>query len=241
MKNSSKTMVKYMLFLLCPVFFPAQKSSYAKVPQNQFDLRGFDLQLPLPKNNSIVIIKGPDVSNFSSENFYYFPQDKSIRFFCSSYGQATKGSHYPRTELRQIKEWHFENKHSLQVKMSVWQQPSSGKIIIGQIHGSSKGTEAVKLWWNNGEIQAGFKKEVNGKEERVTLLKNIPLGQIFEYNIQQDGLNVQVKINQKNTTFTLGDSWKSEYVYFKAGNYLQDNKTPVTSGTLAIYQIKMSQ
>lgn len=242
MKNHFKRIINYILFFICPVFSLAQQNTYAKVSQSQFDLSGFDLQLPLPKNNSIVIIKGPEISNFSSENFYYHSQDKSIRFFCSSNGQATQGSHYPRTELRQIKEWYFENKHNLQVRMSVLQQPSSGKIIIGQIHGSSKGTEAVKLWWNNGDLQAGFKKDVNGKEYRVTLLKNIPLGQTFEYNIQQNGLNVQVKINQQTTTYTLGDSWKSESVYFKVGNYLQDNnKSPVSYGLTAVYQINISE
>lgn len=239
MKNFFKIIVKCGLFVMCPIFFHAQKNIYAKAPQAQFDLTGFNLQLPLPKNNSIAIIKGPEIAQFSSENFYYSNEDKSIRFFCSSDGQATKGSHYPRTELRQTDEWHFENKHTLNVKMSVLKQPGSGKIIIGQIHGSSKGTEAVKLWWNNGELQAGFKKEVNGKEDRVTLLKNVPLGQVFEYSIQQDGLDVQVKINQQTTNYTLGDSWKSEAVYFKAGNYLQDNKIPVSSGLVAIYDIKI--
>ncbi|UKB81630.1 polysaccharide lyase family 7 protein [Chryseobacterium sp. MEBOG07] len=49
-----------------------------------------------------------------------------------------------------------------------------------------------------------------------------------------------MKINLKNTTLILGDSWKSESVYFKAGNYLQDNNpSPVTSGLKAIYNIKV--
>ncbi|MGH1517453.1 polysaccharide lyase family 7 protein [Chryseobacterium sp. JK1] len=239
MKNLFKIIVQCGLFVLCPILFHAQKNVYAKVSQAQFDLTGFNLQLPVPKNNSITIIKGPEIARFSSENFYYSSEDKSIRFFCSSDGKPTQGSHYPRTELRQEEDWHFENQHQLLVKMAILEQPSTGKIIIGQIHGNSKGTEAVKLWWNNGELQAGFKKEVNGKEDRVTLLKNIPLGQSFEYSIQQDGLHVQVKINQQTTEYTLGDSWKSEAVYFKAGNYLQDNRLPVTSGLVAIYNIKV--
>lgn len=239
MKTFFKIIIYFGLFALSSSLIHAQKSTYAAVPQTQFDLRDFNLQLPVPKNNSITIIKGPEIAQFSSENFYYSSEDKSIRFFCSSDGQATKGSHYPRTELRQTEEWHFENKHTLHVKMSVLKQPDSGKIIIGQIHGSTKGTEAVKLWWNNGELQAGFKKEVNGKEDRVTLLKNVPLGQTFEYSIQQNGLDIQVKINQQTTNYTLGDSWKSEAAYFKAGNYLQDNKIPVSSGLVAIYDIKI--
>ncbi|AZA89666.1 Alginate lyase [Chryseobacterium nakagawai] len=237
MQNRFKNIAKAGLFVLCSNFSYAQKT-YIPVPQSQFDLSDFNLQLPIEKNNSITIIKGADIPKFSSENFYFSPEDTSIRLFCSSDGKTTQGSHYPRTELRQISEWHFENQHHLQVKMAVLKQPGTGKIIIGQIHGNSKGTEAVKIWWNNGNLQVGFKKEVDDKEQRITLLKNIPLGQVFEYSIEQNNLNIQVKINQQTTVFSLGNSWKHESVYFKAGNYLQDNKFPVTSGTVAIYQIK---
>ncbi|WP_312513861.1 polysaccharide lyase family 7 protein [Chryseobacterium culicis] len=242
MKDHFKTLAKYTLFLWCSVFVSAQNNGFDKVPQSQFNLSPFDLQLPIPKNNSIVIIQGPEVQNFASKNFYFWPQDKSIRFFCSSDGQPTKGSHYPRTELREKNEWHFENKHTLKVRMAVLQQPGTGKIIIGQIHGHSKGTEALKIWWNNGEIQAGFKKEVNDKEERITLLKNVPLGQIFDYSIQQNNSDVLVTVNQQTASFHFGESWKTEPVYFKAGNYLQDNSlSPVTAGLTAMYDLKISE
>ncbi|NIF04918.1 polysaccharide lyase family 7 protein [Chryseobacterium sp. Tr-659] len=240
MKDYFKFITLSVLIIACLNSLQAQ-NHFLKVPSAQFDLRDFNLQLPIEKNNSIVIIKGSEISQFSSENFYFSSQDNSIRFFCSSDGKTTQGSHYPRTELRQIDEWHFENKHTLQVKMAVLKQPGTGKIIIGQIHGHSKGTEALKIWWNNGEIQAGFKKEVDDKEQRITLLKNVALGESFSYTISQNNLDVQVKINQQSTAFSFGESWKSESVYFKAGNYLQDNKTPVTSGLVAIYQINTKE
>jgi hypothetical protein len=83
---------------------------------------------------------------------------------------------------------------------------------------------------------------VNDKEERITLQKNVPLGQIFDYSIQQNNSDVLIKINQQTITFHFGKSWKSELVYFKAGNYLQDNNpSPVTSGLTAIYQISLSE
>lgn len=240
MQNHFKTIAKTGLLILCSCFLQAQKT-YATVPPSQFDLSKFNLQLPIDKNNSIMIIKGADIAQFSSENFYFAPEDSSIRFFCSSDGKTTQGSHYPRTELREINEWHFDGQHSLQVKMAVLQQPSSGKIIIGQIHGHSKGTEALKIWWNNGQVQVGFKKEVDDKEQRVTLLKNVPLGQTFDYSIRQNNSDVEVKIGPQTTTFHFGDSWKSELVYFKAGNYLQDNGSPVSSGLTAIYHIEVSK
>ncbi|PKF75766.1 polysaccharide lyase family 7 protein [Chryseobacterium sp. PMSZPI] len=235
-----KTIVHSGLIILFSNILQAQ-NMYPRVPQTEFNLTDFNLQLPIEKDHSISIIKGTDIAQFSSKNFYFSPQDKSIRLFCSSDGQPTQNSHYPRTELRQAEEWHFEKKHSFKVKMAIMEQPSSGKIIIGQIHGNSKGTEALKIWWNNGQLQAGFKKEVNDKETRVTLLKNVSIGQIFDYSIEQNNLEIKVKIDQQISLFNLGNSWKSESVYFKAGNYLQDNKIPVTSGLVAIYNIELTK
>ncbi|AZA83917.1 hypothetical protein C1637_13175 [Chryseobacterium lactis] len=239
MKNRFRNLIITGLLIISGSI-DAQKN-YSTVPADKFNLNAFNLQLPVEKNNSITIIKGAQIANFSSENFYFSPQDNSIRFFCTSDGKTTQGSHYPRTELRQTDEWHFDKQHILQVKMAVLTQPSTGKIIIGQIHGNSKGTEALKIWWNNGDLQVGYKKEINDKEQRITLLKNVALGQIFNYTIQQSNLEIQVKINQKIVTFDLGNSWKSESVYFKAGNYLQDNKQPVTSGMTAVYQISITK
>jgi hypothetical protein len=144
MKFNFKILIATGLFILSSKALSAQEA-YMSVPQSKFNLTEFNLQLPIEKNNSITTIKGSDIAQFSSNNFYFSPQDNSLRFFCSSNGKTTQGSHFPRTELRQIKEWKFENQHNLHVKMAVLQQPGTGKIIIGQIHGHSKGTEALKI------------------------------------------------------------------------------------------------
>lgn len=219
---------------------PVDSTQHAKgAPGQKIDLSSFTLQLPIADGNSIRQVSNDELKNYSSSYFYWDDGSQSIHFFCSSDGITTANSHYPRTELRAKNDWHFKGRHTLAVRVAVLQQPSTGKIIIGQIHGDSKGTEALKIWWNNGDIQAGYKNEVNGNEERVTLLKNVPLGTVFTYKIEQSDHDVTVYVNDQQTKKTLGKSWDSESVYFKAGNYLQDNQQPVSSGLVAIYSIDM--
>lgn len=206
-------------------------------PGSKFDLTKFNLQLPLEQNNSIMQKKGAELTRYASNYFYLNPEDQSIHLFCKSDGKTTKGSHYPRTELREVMEWRFVGQHQMSVQLAVLQQPSTGKIIIGQIHGLSKGTEAAKLWWNKGEIQIGFKKEVNDKEQRFTLAQNIALNQVFNYTISQSDHEVTVTVNDHSQKFIFGDSWTSEQVYFKVGNYLQDNSKPITYGLVALHSI----
>ena len=241
-RNSFKTLITSAL--CASLIFASFQCTYAQTKafegvQNRIDLSAFDLQLPLAGAKSIKIIKSTDIPNFVSPYFYYNISDKSVRLFTQSNGVTTANSHFPRTELRQVSEWDFVGQHSLKVTMSVISQPNSGKIIIGQIHGDRKGTEAVKIWWNNGNIQVGYKAEFDAKETRITLLKDVKLSDIFNYEINQNGLDIEVKINDKATQFHLGDSWKKETVYFKAGNYLQDNNPPISSGMVAIYKIEV--
>lgn len=238
MKTIIKNHLSISLLLLLTGFTSAVngQGKYT-APGTKFDLTPFTLQLPLEQNSSITQKKGEELAKYSSNYFYLDPKDQSIHLFCTSDGTTTKGSHFPRTELREINEWHFTGQHEMSVKLAVLQQPNSGKIIIGQIHGHTKGTEAAKLWWNNGDLQIGFKKEVNDKEQRFTLLKNIPLNQVFSYTISQSDYTVTVTVNDQSQTFTFGDSWTSEPVYFKVGNYLQDNSKPVTSGLVAVHSV----
>lgn len=234
--SKKKLLFSFALMLMSSCLIIKAQEIYT-APGSKFDLTPFNLQLPLEQNNSIMQKKGAELTNYASSYFYLDPKDQSIHLFCQSDGKTTKGSHYPRTELREANEWNFKGQHEMTVKLAVVQKPSTGKIIIGQIHGHSKGTEAAKLWWNNGEIQIGFKKEVNGKEQRFTLLKNVTLNQVFNYTISQSDHQVTVTVNNQSQKFIFGDSWTSESVYFKVGNYLQDNLKPITSGLVALHSI----
>jgi len=231
------------LLILCtiPSLTFAESLQNVQAPAKQFDLSHFNLQLPIPNKNSITQIQGNELNDYASQYFYLDPTNKGMVFFVPSDGATTHNSHYPRTELRDQHEWNFTEQHTLTATLAVLEQPNSKKIIVGQIHGNGKGTEAVKIWWVNGDLIVGIKPEVDAKEQRVTYAKNIPFNQKFSYKIAQSGKNVTVTINNVSHSFNFGKSWDSEKVYFKAGNYLQDNNTnPISIGRVAFYSLNTS-
>lgn len=231
-----KSIVTILFTVIFSVFSNAQTT--IKAPGSVFDLSGFNLQLPLAKGNSIQQILDPELKTYSSDYFYLSQNPDAIILTCHSDGAHTKGSHYPRTELRDKIEWNFIGEHSMSIQLAVLQQPSTGKIIIGQIHGNRKGTEAVKIWWNNGKVQVGVKEEVDAPEKRYTLLNDVTLNQVLDYSIKQSGRSVNITINGQSVDVTFGDSWYKEKVYFKVGNYLQDNLAPVSTGIVALYKVE---
>jgi len=238
-KHTSKLVKLLILCTIPSLTFAENLQNDQAAPAQQFDLSHFNLQLPIPNQNSITQIQGNKLNNYASQYFYLDLAKNGMVFFVSSDGVTTHGSHYPRTELRDQRNWNFTEQHTLTATLAVLEQPSTKKIIVGQIHGDRKGTEAVKIWWVNGDLIVGVKPEVDAKEQRVTYAKNIPLNQKFSYQIAQSGKNVIVTINNVSDSFHFGNSWDTEQVYFKAGNYLQDNSTtPVSTGRVEFYSLK---
>ena len=233
-------MKNYLLLTLSILWANIASAQTLHVPVGKnIDLSAFILQLPIAENNSVKQIEGADLQQYSSPFFYWSSHNESINLFCNSDGATTPNTHYPRTELRAKQEWHFKGNHALSVRIAVQKQPSTGRIIIGQIHGHSEGTEALKIWWNNGSIQVGFKNEVGTTEKLKTILENIKLGTVIDYQIIQTESQVAVIINGQKAQFEFGKSWKDQLVYFKVGNYLQDNKKQVSSGLVALYSVRL--
>lgn len=233
----SKAFINFLFIFIIPSLTYAQDF---QAPADKFELNHFNLQLPIPHKNTITQVQGDELKHYASQYFYLNPANNGMVFFVPSNGITTHNSHYPRTELRDQHEWNFIGQHTLSATLTVQEQPNSKKIIVGQVHGDHKGTEAVKIWWINGDLIVGVKPEVNAKEYRVTYIKNVALNEKFSYQIAQSGKNVIVTINNISHSFTFGDSWNTEQVYFKAGNYLQDNSTiPISIGRVEFYTLKV--
>lgn len=233
-------MKNYLLLLLSILWANIASAQTVHIPVGKnINLYAFILQLTIAENNSVKQIEGDDLQQYCSPFFYWNSHNESIDLLCNTDGATTPNTNYPRTELRAKQEWHFQGNHALSVRMAVQQQPSTGKIIIGQIHGHSKGTEALKIWWNNGRIQVGVKNEVGTTEKLKTILENIKLGAVIDYQIIQTEYQVAVIVNGQKALFEFGKSWKDQLVYFKVGNYLQDNKKQVSSGLVSLYSVRL--
>lgn len=209
----------------------------AEPPGARFDLSDYKLQLPVKRRDSVVELGQPELARYASDYFYLDADQGTMVFACPDNGASTRGSHYPRSELRSLREWTFDGQHSLSARLAVLREPGSGDIIVGQIHGDGKGSEALKIRWVRGDIVVGVKSTRDSRELRRTLVKGVALGQFFDYAIEQQGREVRVSVNGQSASFSYDDSWNGSSVYFKAGNYLQDNSGAGTLGVVAFQSL----
>jgi len=209
----------------------------AGAPGQHFDLASYKLQTPIAKHDSVEEVAQPALHDFVAPFFYFDASAHAMVFNCPDNGAPTRGSHFPRSELRDTNEWTFSGQHTLSASLAVTQQPSSGNIIVGQIHGNGSGTEALKIRWSKGNVVVGIKASPGSTEQRFTLVRGLALGDRIDYKIAQSDRTVTVTVNGTSKSFTYDHSWDGGTVYFKAGNYLQDNSASGSAGVVKFYAL----
>ncbi|AZC25553.1 MULTISPECIES: polysaccharide lyase family 7 protein [Pseudomonas] len=176
----------------------------------------------------------------------YFHSDSGTLFFWSPVtGSKTENAIYPRTELREtyangtLRNWTYpEADNLLQATLAVNQVPSSGKIVIGQIHAYNSTRPLVKLEYQykanqgRGNIVAKVRMRPGDTRSRVIgIAKNVPMDRRFSYLIHLSPggvLGVSAAGYQWNTQ--LSATWRDKPLYFKAGVYVQDNTGYTSEG-----------
>lgn len=166
---------------------------------------------------------------------YFYNKTDSITFSVSPDDKTTSGSHYPRSELREMKggkkaAWKPSQNRSLKATLAINELPVTisgklGRIVIGQIHG--KDNELCRLYYDNGKIYFYDDKAGSKKKETKFDLKNrlIPLNQPFAYSIEVINGKLRVIVAYEGEAFiaeeVIGSYWKNDALYFKAGVYCQ--------------------
>ncbi len=224
-------------WLACSGGVSAGGAASADAPGQHFDLTSYKLQTPIAKGDSVEEIAQPALHDFAASSFYFDAGSKAMVFECPDNGAPTRGSHFPRSELRDTHEWTFSGQHSLSASLAVAQQPASGNIIVGQIHGNGAGSEALKIRWSKGDVVVGVKTSPGNTEERFPLVHGLALGSRIDYRIAQSDHVVTVTVNGVSKSFTYDHSWDGDTVYFKAGNYLQDNSAKGSVGIVKFYAL----
>jgi hypothetical protein len=115
--------------------------------------------------------------------------------------------------------------------LAVNQVPSTGKIVIGQIHAYESQKPMVKLEYQyktstqSGNIVAKVRMRPDDSKGRVIIVaENVPLQRNFTYVIHLNKaglLSIEAANGQWNER--LGAAWGKKPLYFKAGVYVQDN------------------
>lgn len=222
---------------------PAFALSPSQPPGSNFDLTHWKCTLP---DLTASEIQPSLLENGYTSAYFYTGPDGAMTFWCPVTGGTTANSSYPRSELRELIDprnssvnWTGHGAHSLHAQCRVLEQPSTGKVIIGQVHGYQT-DPLVKVQWNDGTVSAYFKNTPLGSDTKYALAE-IGLGEMIEYNIAVvDGI-ATVTVNGASAShnfFASGSEWRTNTFYFKAGAYVQDNLgLPDEAGLVAFYEL----
>lgn len=214
------------------------------------DLATWNLSIPV--GSPPATIDTPKlVSGFKDQ---YFHSDTGTLFFWSPVtGSRTENAIYPRTELREtysngtLKNWTYPDADNLlYATLAVNQVPSTGKVVIGQIHAYNSTRPLVKVEYQykattqRGNIVAKVRMRPEDTESRVIVVaENVPLDREFSYLIHLSpggALGISAAGYQWDTQ--ISSTWRDKPLYFKAGVYVQDN-TGYTSegGKVTFYKL----
>ncbi|CAH0212277.1 polysaccharide lyase family 7 protein [Pseudomonas brassicacearum] len=207
--------------------------------------------LSIPEGSPPKTIETPRlVDGFQDK--YFNSQGSTVYFWSPVTGTKTENAIYPRSELREtykdgtLRNWVYPDAdNQLRASLVVNQVPSSGKIVIGQIHTKDSSKPMVKLEYQykedsaTGNIVAKVRMRPDDDEGRViTVATGVKLNRSFSYRIHLDrtgDLGITAAGNSWYTT--VGRAWRDKPLYFKAGVYVQDNSGYTSEGGKVTFSV----
>lgn len=211
------------------------------------DLASWNLSIPV--GSPPATIDTPKLVNGYKGK--YFHADSGTLFFWSPVtGSRTANAKYPRSELREtysngtLHNWLYPSgDHFLRATLEVNQVPSSGRIVIGQIHAYESTEPLLKIEYQykestkSGSVVAKVRNRFDDKESRViTIAEDIPLNEQFKYLIHlSPGGQLSVSVRDSNWSSPISATWRDKPLYFKAGVYTQDNTGYTSEGGKATF------
>ena len=206
------------------------------------DLATWNLSVPV--GNPPYTVDTPKLVNGFKDK--YFNSDSGVLFFWTPVtGTRTENAEYPRTELREtysngkLRNWLYPDAdNSLRASLAVNQVPSSGKIVIGQIHAYKSQKPMVKVEYQyktetqTGNIVAKVRMRPDDDDGRViTIATGVKLNQQFAYMIHlspHGALGISAAGYKWDTD--ISKTWSVKPLYFKAGVYVQDHTGYTSEG-----------
>jgi Alginate lyase/Immunoglobulin I-set domain len=208
-------------------------------PGKNFDLSHW--HLTLPDSGASTITPSSLNNGYSNATWFYTGADGAMTFYAPVNGGTTSGSEWPRTELRErinpsttTANWTWRGAHILEAECRVLQQPSTGELWFGQIHGYLDNVPALfLLHYSNGVVRAQFRTNPVVAGTVFLPLTNVALNEPVRYRIEfAEGL-LTASVNgamQRINVVASDAGWTNQNFYFKAGSYCRDNVGPATEG-----------
>lgn len=212
-------------------------------PGTIIDLTNWKLELPIDTSRSGTPdeVKFPELKTFSLDPFFTLNAAKNgVRLRGYVGGVTTKGSSYPRSELREMTNggvdkasWSSSSGyHSMTITQAITHLPAvKNHIVAGQIHDASDDVIMIRLEGSQLFVESGG-KSIGGLDSNYTL------GTIFTIRIvaTESAVNVYYNNILKVTYKKAGSGY-----YFKAGCYTQSNPSkgdsPDDYGEVVIYNL----
>jgi len=206
------------------------------------DLSTWNLSIPV--GSVATTIDTPTlVKGFKDE---YFHADTGTLFFWAPVtGSKTASAKYARSELREtnadgsVRNWLYTAAdNQLKATMMVTKVPSSGKVVIGQIHVNGSNEPLLKVEYQykektkTGNIVAKLRPSPGQEDpDVITIATGVPMNKNMNYVIHLTKTGV-LSVTAANVVWTINidSDWKTKPMYFKAGVYVQDNTGYATEG-----------
>ena len=191
------------------------------LPSDIIDTKDWYLTLPTGKEGSPDLVEGSALARYHSQFFDLTSAKDGVVFTAASNGATTSGSHYPRSELREMfgsekASWDGrKGRHTMEIVQAITETPKEKPdVIAGQIHGTSDDLMQIHLSGNRLTV-----KYADG-QKFVDLDPDYKLGTMFAVKIESAGGRVKVWYNgQQKADLPISSSTS----YFKAGVYTNSN------------------
>jgi len=220
----SSTMAQMQSAVLMPDDGP---TTVEKLPSAVLDLTNWKLNIPVADANgySKEIVQ-PDLNDYADDNFHVNASGDAVVFRAHANGATTKGSSYPRSELREMQNngkdkasWSIASgggTHTMQITQAVTHLPTQKRhVVVGQIHDADDDVIVFRL--ENKKLFIDH----NGKDGPV-LTSDYQLGTKFTVKFVAGGEAVRCYYNG---TFVESYPSTATGCYFKAGMYTQSKPT----------------
>ena len=165
-------------------------------------------------------------------------------YWCSVTGGTSGTSSNPRTEGRETipdtataYNWSVgEATHSMSGTVRVELAPSSGKVIVAQIHGHKAPDPFLMVTWWNGVARIDVRTDPAGPASKVIEVP-CPLGKAFKYSVTIDQAGfMTLNLNGVLRSLPVSKAWDAYPFYFKQGAYVIDHEGPDTEGGWVVYE-----
>ena len=177
------------------------------------------------------------------QNLVWTDPKGHTNYWCSVLGGTSGSSSSPRTESRQTLpesgvpyNWlSGDVPHAMSGTVRVELAPSSGKVIVGQIHAHKAPNPFLMVTWWSGVARVDVRATPTGSaSKRVSI--PCALGESFDYIVEVLNGVLNVSIGGNRFTMPVDKAWNEFPFYFKAGAYVIDNSGPETEGGWVVYE-----